>query len=302
MQAVDRILFFQEIHRIGCEFRMEDIAHDDIQIRILGVMVIIQIAHFDETGIMTEFRRILRFCVDDRRLRIRFLQNLGARLGTLARFHQLPPDESRLFVFRDPRATREAMVFFFRDEFFLQKKPPESTHFFLNVLDGDPKRRIFVPIERRAQGIAILFLRIDRFLHEHAIVEAVIPGDGLRINMVDIIPIHIKKVADVNRISRICRSPHLRVIQIQFIAAKCGFITFLQIFRQFFHVHMESGRLFFAIFVERRQPIFSGNGFLSFFFRSFCHFDENFGRRFPQNGCDFADDFQRLPQRPTNGR
>ncbi len=150
MQAVDRILFFQEIDRIGCEFRMKDVSYDDIQIRILGVMIIIQITHFDETGVMTEFGCIFRFGINNRRVRVRLFQNLGARLSALPRLHQLPTDESRFFLFRNPGAPRETMVFFFCDEIFLQEQPPESAHFFLDVVNGDAKRRIFVPIERCA--------------------------------------------------------------------------------------------------------------------------------------------------------
>ena len=72
-----------------------DVAHNNIQISILGVMRIVDLAALDQFKLMPEIADIARLGVDDRRRRIQLIQQRRQRNGGLLRFDQLPCNKVR---------------------------------------------------------------------------------------------------------------------------------------------------------------------------------------------------------------
>ena len=210
------LVSLHEAADIRSEPGMIHVAHHDVQVGVLRVVQVIDLANLDEFILLAEFADVSGLHIHDLRLRQRLLQDIGQRLGALARLHQLPGDEALPLRFRKTLGAQQPLQLGVADQATGVQQPPE----------------VPAPVAyARIQRIFVGLLQIDLLLHQNPIVDAVVLDERARIDVLDVVQVLVEQIGQRDGFSGVHAPAHLRVIQIQRIPPEIPLLPLIADFR-----------------------------------------------------------------------
>ena len=204
---------------------MVDVADDDVEVGVFGVVEVVDIAAFDKERVLpgihiparaflhlpairqqalrlAEGGDIARLDVDDAVIPIAPPEKPGDDLRRLPGLHQLAGDETGALAVRERRIARQAAILFVADEAALFQSCPERAHILAHVL---------------GERVVVFFRGVQLAPDQHAVVEAVVLDDALRIDVVNIVI--RRQTRKVDRIAAVHALAHLREVEVELVTA-----------------------------------------------------------------------------------
>ena len=282
LQSLDKVdLILRYLHIVN-------IAHNDIEVCILGMMQVINFPAFQHImllififGLIAKVRSKGSLHINDLRTLpfVKPFQNPGHSLGGLPCFHQLTVDKGGKLIIGQFVIPGQPFVFLLRDQPPTFKEQPKALHFTANLF---PDR------------ISITFKFVFILQHKNAIVEAVILDLGSRENVVNVITVAAQQLIQVDGFTAVGAFPQLGIVEKELV------LTQLIVTAAFQILHQSPVDIVTALFIKIQKLLLSGNRPFFHLIGASCHLNKDLFRRMLHNLFQLFDDQQRLINGPLH--
>ena len=113
--------------------RVVYIPHNDIQIRILGMVHIVHLSALNKARFITKIRNIPRFGIYNAGFGVKLLHDCGKSFCGLPRFNDLPHHKCLQLLLGQRCAAIQPFIFLLRDQIVFLQHPPKRSHFFADI-------------------------------------------------------------------------------------------------------------------------------------------------------------------------